>query len=37
MNEPKNPLLEPAKLSFKTLHQTLFESDADMSKQDPKE
>ena len=37
MNEPKNPLLEPAKLSFKTLHQTMFETDADMSKEAPQE
>lgn len=37
MNEPKNPLLEPARLSFKTLHQTMFETDADMSKEAPQE
>ena len=35
MNEPKNALVEPAKLSFKTLHKTKFESDADVSKEQP--
>jgi len=35
MNEPKNPLLEPAKLAFKTLHGTLFEQDADVSREMP--
>lgn len=37
MNEPKNPLLEPSKLSYKTLHNTIFQSDADMSKEAPEE
>ena len=37
MNEPRNPLLEPAKLSYKTLHQTMFDTDADMSKEAPKD
>lgn len=37
MNEPRNPLLEPAKLSYKTLHQTMFDTDADMSKEAPRD
>ena len=37
MNEPKNPLCEPVKLSFKTLHKTMFEADADVSKEVPEE
>jgi hypothetical protein len=37
MNEQKNHLLEPAKLSFKALHQTCFEADADMSKESPQD
>jgi hypothetical protein len=35
MNEPKNALVEPASLSFKTLHKTKFECDADTSKEQP--
>jgi hypothetical protein len=35
MNEPKNPLLEPAQVSYKALQGTLFEADADMSKEVP--
>lgn len=35
MNEPKNPLLEPAQVSYKALQATLFEADADMSKEVP--
>ena len=35
MSEPKNPLLEPAKVSYKALHSTIFEGDADMSKEVP--
>ena len=35
MNEPKNPLLEPAQVSYKALQGTLFEADADMSKELP--
>lgn len=37
MNEPKNPLTEKVGLSFKTLQQTNFETDADMSKEVPAE
>lgn len=37
MNEPKNPQLLPAAMSFATLRQTLFELDADMSAQPPAE
>lgn len=33
LHEPKNSLMEPARLSFKALHQTLFETDADMTKE----
>jgi hypothetical protein len=35
MNEPKNPLVEPAKISYKALHTTIFEADADMAKEIP--
>ena len=35
MNEPKNKLLDPAKLAFRTLHGTLFEADADVSREMP--
>ena len=35
MSEPKNPLTEPAKVSYKALHSTIFEADADMSKEVP--
>jgi hypothetical protein len=33
MNEPKNKLLDPASLAFRTLHGTLFEADADVSRE----
>lgn len=35
MNEPKNKLLDPANLAFKTLHGTIFEADADLSRDMP--
>jgi hypothetical protein len=35
MNEPKNRLLEPAKLAYRTLHGTLFQNDADLSREMP--
>jgi len=35
MNEPKNPLTQPSKISYKALHGTIFEADADMSKEVP--
>ena len=34
MNAPDNPLLKKANLSYKTLKNTLFEKDADLSKED---
>lgn len=37
MNEPKNALLDPAKLAYRTLHSTLFECDADVSREMPDE
>lgn len=37
MNEQKNPLCEKVSISYKTLQKTMFESDADMAKQLPKE
>jgi len=35
MNEPKNRLLDPAKIAYRTLHGTLFLADADLSREMP--
>ena len=35
MNEPKNRLLEPAKVAYRTLHGTIFANDADLSREMP--
>jgi len=35
MNAPKNPLLEPAKVAYRTLHGTIFERDADVTRDMP--
>lgn len=35
MNEPKNKLIEPAKVAFPTLFGTLFEKDADKERRLP--
>jgi len=35
MNEPKNALLDPVKVSFKTLQGTIFQDDADADRELP--
>ena len=37
MNEPKNKLLEPASLAYKTLFGTIFEADANVNRNLPEE
>ena len=37
MNEPKNRMLEPAKMGYRTLNGTLFEADADLTREMPEQ